>query len=53
MVFNKTEHHTLLKALQVLSPGIRVPSACQPVNDYLDIAFDRSVHRLIMDVLSR
>lgn len=48
MAFYKTEHHTLLEALQVLNPGICVPSAYQLANGLLDQAYDKSVQKLTL-----
>ncbi|OWZ02083.1 Transposase [Phytophthora megakarya] len=53
MAFYKTEHHTLLEALQILNPGINVPSSYQLANSLLDLAYEKSINRLTVSLCGR
>ncbi|KAE8991343.1 hypothetical protein PR003_g3812 [Phytophthora rubi] len=53
MPFCKTEHHALVETLQVLSPGISVPSAYQLTNPSLDVAYNKSIVGLTVKLVGR
>ncbi|POM78926.1 Transposase putative [Phytophthora palmivora] len=48
MAFYKVEHNVLLKALQLLEPGVKLPSSFQLATTFLDDAYSKSL--LVMQV---
>ncbi|KAF4143312.1 putative DUF659 domain-containing protein [Phytophthora infestans] len=53
MPFYKMEHRASLKALQVLNPGSRVPSAPQLANSLLDLSYEKYINRLTVRLAGR
>ncbi|ETN15586.1 hypothetical protein PPTG_06830 [Phytophthora nicotianae INRA-310] len=53
MPFYMTDHRALLEALQVLNPGIRVPSAHKLANQLLDSSYDKYINRLTTSLAGR